>query len=62
MELGAGLKDLFDALQETLDLAAEDAQYWDKALDIVVEILGGTGALIPATDPLFRGMWMSGPK
>ncbi|KEO61199.1 helix-turn-helix transcriptional regulator [Thioclava indica] len=56
------MKDLFDALQETLDLAIEDAQYWDKALGIVVKILGGTGALIPATDPLFRGMWMSGTK
>lgn len=49
-------------LQVTLDRATEDAQYWDLALKIVVDILGATGALIPATDPFFRGTWMAGTK
>jgi DNA-binding CsgD family transcriptional regulator len=56
------LERLFGALQETLDRATEDAKYWDPAIGIVVDILGGRGALIPATDPFFRGMWMSGTK
>jgi DNA-binding CsgD family transcriptional regulator len=53
---------LFQELQDTLDQATEDAQYWDVALKNVADILGGTGALIPAADPLFRGTWMAGTK
>jgi DNA-binding CsgD family transcriptional regulator len=53
---------LFQDLQATLDLAVEDAQYWDKALGLVVELMGGTGALLPTTDPFFRGTWMAGTK
>ncbi|WP_417239600.1 helix-turn-helix transcriptional regulator [Celeribacter halophilus] len=53
---------LFQELEDTLHRATEDAQYWDAALKIVVDILGGTGALIPATDPFFRGTWMAGTK
>ena len=53
---------LFQELENTLGRACEDAQYWDAALNIVVEILGGRGALIPATDPFFRGTWMAGTK
>lgn len=56
------MDDRFEQLENTLALAIEDALYWDAALDIVVEIFGGTGALIPATDPFFRGMWMAGTK
>lgn len=56
------LQDPFEQLEQTLTLATEDSQYWDAALDIVVDIFGATGALIPATDPYFRGMWMSGTK
>ena len=56
------MNDLFEQLENTLALATEDAQYWDPALEMVVKIFGGTGALIPATDPFFRGMWMSGTK
>lgn len=56
------VNDQFEQLKKTLALATEDAQYWDAALGIVVEIFGGTGALIPATDPFFRGMWMAGTK
>lgn len=56
------MEDLFDALQSTLDLAVEDAQHWDAALETVVEIFGATGALFPATDPFFRGVWMTGTK
>lgn len=52
----------FADLEESLALAVEDAQYWDAAIDAVVVILGAQGALIPATDPFFRGMWMSGTK
>lgn len=53
---------VFQELENTLGRACEDAQYWDAALNIVVEILGGRGALIPATDPFFRGTWMAGTK
>lgn len=56
------MSDPFEKLEEILALATQDAQYWDAAIDVVVEILGAEGALIPATDPLFRGMWMSGTK
>lgn len=56
------MQDLFETLETTLALAVEDAQYWDPALDIVVEILGARGALMPAIDPFFRGMWMAGTK
>ena len=52
----------FEQLENALALAIDDAQYWDAALDIVVEIFGGTGALFPAVDPVFRGMWMAGTK
>lgn len=54
--------DRFEQLEKMLGLAVEDAQYWDGALEAVVELFGGTGALIPATDPFFRGMWMAGTK
>lgn len=56
------MDDQFEQLEKILELAVDDAQYWDSALGIVVDIFGGTGALIPATDPFFRGMWMSGTK
>ncbi|WP_157946871.1 LuxR C-terminal-related transcriptional regulator [Thalassobius sp. I31.1] len=56
------MEDLFEQLETTLALATEDAQYWDPSLDIVVEILGARGALFPATDPFFRGMWMAGTR
>lgn len=56
------LNDQFSDLEKTLALAIEDAQYWHAVIDVVVEIMGARGALIPATDPLFRGMWMSGTK
>lgn len=53
---------MFDALQDTLDRATQDAQYWNAALDQVVRIFGATGAMLPATDPTFRGTWMAATK
>jgi DNA-binding CsgD family transcriptional regulator len=53
---------LFQELEDTLNRASEDAQYWDAALKTVVDILGARGALIPAIDPFFRGTWMAGTK
>jgi len=49
-----------DDLKATLELATEDAQYWDKACDQVVELFNATGALLPPSNPNFRGVWVSG--
>lgn len=53
---------MFDELQDILDSATQDAQYWDAALEQVVKIFGATGAMIPAMDPNFRGTWMAATK
>lgn len=49
-----------DTLKATLDLATENAQYWDRACEIVVELFDATGALLPPSNPHFRGVWVSG--
>ncbi|MBT2132250.1 helix-turn-helix transcriptional regulator [Aliiroseovarius lamellibrachiae] len=49
-------------LKATLELATTDAQQWDAACDIVVELFGATGALLPSSNPHFRGIWVSGTK
>lgn len=51
---------VLDRLKSTLQLAITDAQYWDVCCDIVVELFGATGALLPPSNPHFRGVWMSG--
>lgn len=49
-------------LQATLDLATNDAQQWDIACDVVVDLFGATGALLPPSNPHFRGVWVSGTQ
>lgn len=49
-----------DDLRATLSLATEHAQYWDTACDQVVELFNATGALLPPSNPHFRGVWVSG--
>lgn len=51
-----------ETLQNTLDLAVEDAHHWDEACDIVVQLFGATGALLPPSNPHFRGIWVSGTR
>lgn len=53
-------KTSIDDLKATLNLAAEDSQYWDKACDQVVDLFNATGALLPPSNPHFRGVWVSG--
>lgn len=50
----------FSQLQNALEKATFDAQYWDVACEAVTELFNGTGALLPPSNPQFRGVWMSG--
>lgn len=49
-------------LETALDLASRDARHWDEVLEIVVGLFGATGALLPPSDPNFRGLWMAGTE
>jgi DNA-binding CsgD family transcriptional regulator len=49
-----------ETLQNTLDLAVDDARHWDEVCDVVVQLFGATGALLPPSNPNFRGIWVSG--
>lgn len=49
-------------LETALDMATRDAQFWDRALDIVVDLFGASGALLPPSNPNVRGLWMAGTK
>ena len=51
---------ILDKLETILELATKDAQQWDVACERVVELFGATGALLPPSNPHFRGVWVSG--
>lgn len=53
---------LINKLEHTLSLATSDAQQWDAVCDIVVELFGATGALLPSSNPHFRGVWVAGTE
>lgn len=56
------MKPILIELQAKLDLAVEDAKHWDDVLEVVVELFKATGALLPPSNPQFRGLWMAGTK
>ncbi|AKI01619.1 DNA-binding protein with HTH domain [Hoeflea sp. IMCC20628] len=53
------METVWKRLDDALDLAIDDAQYWENVCNEVVDIFGATGAILIPTDPSFRGVWMS---
>ncbi|MEM5468266.1 helix-turn-helix transcriptional regulator [Celeribacter marinus] len=56
------MTDALQTLEDTLTRATQDAKYWDVACTNVVDLFGATGALLPPSNPQFRGLWMSGTQ
>ena len=51
--------DIPESLKGTLEQAAENAIYWEKACNEIVAFMGATGLIFAPTNPSFRGQWMS---
>jgi len=49
-------------LETALETVADDAANWDQVCEVVTELLGATGTILPASNPRFRGLWTSGTK
>lgn len=49
-------------LEASLQAVAEDAARWDEVCEVITELLGATGTILPASNPRFRGLWTSGTK
>jgi DNA-binding CsgD family transcriptional regulator len=49
----------FIRLEQLLDKAVHDAQFWTQVCDELVELTGANGAILAPSTPSFRGVWMS---
>jgi len=49
----------FSRLQQALNLAVNDALYWEEACNAAIELVEANGVILVPTNPAFRGVWMS---